>query len=100
MVYTSAGEIQTSVAPAPKHSYHLKMEGQKNFYLWGSYPKEHKVKIDEHLSDGGLISAAAVRVHEYQTFWNSFLSIISLGMYVPITYRISAYGKKRGYINE
>jgi hypothetical protein len=94
MSYTSGGEIQTSVSPINDHRKKVVVEGRKNFYLWGLFPTEHKVYIDRELLSGGLISAASIRIDEYQNPWENFLTIISFGMFVPMNYRISAFGKR------
>lgn len=92
--YRSSGLISTSFSPKPKHINLAKVEGKKEFYLWGLLPKEHTVLIDEEMSRAGLISAANITIEEYQTLGDKFATWLSFGLYVPRSYKVRGFGIK------
>ena len=68
--------------------------GEKDFYLWGIIPYEHKVYLDDIMKEYDFISVANIEIEEYQDTKNFLLSLMSLGLYVPRNYRVKFYGKK------
>ncbi|MFT6070367.1 MAG: hypothetical protein ACJAT2_000833 [Bacteriovoracaceae bacterium] len=94
MHYRSSGLISTSFSPKPGHDNLKEIVGRKEFYLWGLVPKDHIVKIDEKLSESGLISAANISIEEYQTTEDLIYSWLSFGLYIPRTYKVRGFGIK------
>lgn len=62
----------------------------RDFYLWGLLPGQHKVQLDEELDELGIVGAAHIYYHQYQTFSQSFYTIATLGLYRPVTIRLRA----------
>lgn len=92
--YRSSGLIAASFSPKKDHIHHTKSVGKKEFYLWGLLPKEHVVLVDEEMSKAGLISAANITIEEYQTSSDKAWSWISLGLFIPRTYKVRGFGIK------
>lgn len=90
--YRSSGIISTSFSPKPNHVRQAKVEGTKEFYLWGLYPAEHTVHLDKEMARAGLISAANITIEEYQTTGDKFATWLSFGLYVPRSYKIRGFG--------
>lgn len=92
--YRSSGLIATSFSPKEGHIHNTKVEGKKEFYLWGFLPKEHVVLVDKEMSRAGLISAANITIEEYQTTTDKVWTWISLGLFIPRTYKVRGFGIK------
>ena len=74
------------------HEYQFHVKKEQLFFLWGAVPKEHKVPIDKILADAGIKSASKIKIREYQSFTNSLVSVLSLGLIYPVNYEISGFG--------
>jgi len=92
--YRSRGQLPILVGVKEEHSAIFSHEGQNSFFLWGLLPQNHVVWIDEEVSQMGFVSGANISVEEYQTGLNLLKTILTLGMYIPKNYRITAYGLK------
>lgn len=94
MHYQAGDLVPVSIAPKKNHKHQVFSEGVKEFYLWGLVPEKHDIKLDELIDELGMVSAANIRIEEYQTWRSKVISLISFGMLVPINYRISAFGQR------
>jgi len=68
------------------------VEGEREFYLFGLIPKKHTVYVDEELSKRGLKKIKNLKTSTFMTNMQRFKSIISLGLFIPRSYRVSAFG--------
>lgn len=73
----------------------FEIEGQRSFYLWGYYPENHVVNIDDELINKGYSYAFDLQIEEYQSLKNFFYGVITLGMYVPRNYVLRGKGRMR-----
>lgn len=87
--YTSQDTIPVFVGTTPNHNKSKTISGTKQFYLWGLLPEKHQVFLDEEFDRLKVDSIAEVQIEEYQTVGNFLKTIISLGMYVPINYKLT-----------
>lgn len=92
--FKSYGQFHVNVGPRSFHGDIETYEGERDFYLWGIIPYEHKIYVDDLMKEYDYISVANIEIEEYQTFFNSVLSYLSLGLYVPRNFRVKFYGKK------
>ena len=92
--FKSYGEFPIYIGPKKFHGEIQEFYGEKDFYLWGIIPFEHKVYLDDVMKEFDYFSVANVEIEEYQTAKNFLLSFISLGLYVPRNYRVKFYGKR------
>ncbi len=84
--FKSTGRIPVSLTPQREHTKKVSFKVKKDFYLWGMIPKQHEVNVDEVYSEQGYNSIAEVRFYEDRDFWDTALSIATLGLYIPRTY--------------
>ena len=94
MHFRSQGDVRLVVGLKDEHHIIRDIEGVKQYFLWGTIPRVHSVRVDKEVEDLGFTSGANVSVEEYQSFGNFVLSILSLGMYIPKNYRITVYGRR------
>ena len=94
LTFKSYGEFPVHVGPKKYHGEIEVYEGEKDFYLWGVIPYEHKIYLDTIMKNYDFVSVAILESEEYQSFGNFILSALSFGLYVPRNYRIKFNGKK------
>ena len=73
--------------------------GRKNFYLWGHFPKDATVYIDEIVHQStGYFDPAEISIEDFQSFPQFLASFFSIGLYTPRSYRIKGYAiRQRQY---
>ena len=94
LTFKSYGEFPIHIGPKKYHGDLEVYEGEKDFYLWGVIPYEHKIYLDTIMKNYDFVSVANIEVEEYQSFGNFLLSAVSLGLYIPRNYRVKFNGKK------
>ena len=94
LTFKSYGEFPIHLGPKKYHGEIEVYEGEKDFYLWGIIPYEHKIYLDTIMKNYDFVSVANLEVEEYQSFGNFVLSTLSLGLYIPRNYRVKFNGKK------
>lgn len=94
--YESQGFIPLYFGPRQNHHHKVEVAGVKEFYLWGRIHPDDHVYIDEEFYDQGLLSVVDIDVTQFQTVNQFLTAFFSLGLYIPISYRISGKGAKAG----
>lgn len=62
---------------------------RKEFFLWGLIPKNHELNVSEVLVDNGFDGVQKFSVYRESKLEDVIWSILSLGVYTPITYRLN-----------
>ena len=93
--FRSSGQIPIHLSPKKGHGSIQEFHGEKKFYLWGLLPQNHTVDVSEVARNLGYSSSANIFISEYQTIPNFFITMLSLGMYIPRNYSVKAYGELR-----
>ncbi len=90
--YRSSGRIPINLLKDEVHRTRrlLTVEGVAHLYLWGMIPSETVVNLDQLVKGSEVTYLEAVRVHEYRSFKNVLMSWLTLGMYVPLNYEVTA----------
>ncbi len=94
--FEGKGLIPLYLTARPDHTKYVRIEGRKEFYLWGLIAPDRQVFLDEEFYDNGLVSVAAIDIHEYQKTTSFLKALLSLGFYIPKDYVISAHGVAPG----
>ncbi len=94
--FKGKGLIPVYLTPRADHQKLVEAHGHKEFYLWGLIGPDRDVFVDELLYDKGLISAAGLSVHEYQSTGSFMKALFSFGFYIPKEYKVSAKGIEGG----
>ena len=97
--YKSNNLISVDVSRHVTRTTPFEISGVSKFYLWGLLPQKGLVNLDYEIQQIGFISAANITLEEYQSSLNLFLTIISLGMYVPLNYKIRGHGERYKSVN-
>jgi len=94
IVFQSDQTIPVHVTGKASHKHKVVINGEREFYLWGMVPSEQVITIDTELADIGFLSAANVKVKESITAMQWLKTIVSFGLYSPVSYEISGFGIK------
>jgi hypothetical protein len=93
--YASLGKGTVNLADRINLTDTFQVEGDRVFYLWGLYPREHVVWVDQEIyGKTNIVRPGAIKIEEYQTWRNALISVATLGMYVPRNWRLSGKGIK------
>ena len=92
--YTNQGTIPVSFSLDDSMKRHVEVEGKKPFFLWGFFPKSHEVFIDHEFRDKGIDQIVGLEIHEYSDGWDAFFSIITVGFYIPRTYKLKGQTRR------
>ncbi|MBT3982492.1 MAG: hypothetical protein HOE90_14125 [Bacteriovoracaceae bacterium] len=91
--YKSKGDIPVKVSRATDHTKMFKADGKAPFYLWGTLPGEQVVHLDKLAIEQGFSEISKLVITEYTSFFDLFMSVVSLGFYMPRSYEIQGLGK-------
>lgn len=86
--------MNVDFASSEEQSAEFKIEGQREFFFWGLYPSSLSVKVDQEIAKLGLKSASHLQIEEFQTLPGFCWTVLSFGLYHPVSYKITVLGKK------
>lgn len=70
------------------HSRNISMVIEKEFFVWGIYPKNQNLNIATEMKERGILSLSELKVLEKPTTPDVLWTIFSMGLYAPRTYVI------------
>jgi hypothetical protein len=70
------------------------IQGTRDFYIWGLYPDNQTVYIDEEIAIQGARRAVILKfgVDSDQLWKTTMFKMITFGMYYPVYYKVVAKG--------
>ena len=77
----------------PGHSEIVEKIYEKQFYLWGLYPKKQTIDIGEVLERKDFSSASSLEVKKQMTLGTFLWPVVSLGFVVPKTFKVKFRAK-------
>lgn len=81
--YKSSGQIPVLFTGENNHVKHLSFKEKKHIFLWGYYPESNIFWVDQLFKENRAKSVSRLRIYEYQSPLDVFLSFITLGLYTP-----------------
>ncbi|MDO9184180.1 MAG: hypothetical protein Q7U04_17330 [Bacteriovorax sp.] len=80
---------------AGKNSEHAEsIESSADFYFWGKFPENTVIDLEDISMKLGLEEPSYVVVEQSTSLKNFFLTIVTLGLYCPVNYKISLLTNK------
>lgn len=61
----------------------------KDFYLWGLLPESQDFNLQDETKGEGLYNPSHITLEQSFSFINVFYTVITLGMYAPVDYKIT-----------
>jgi hypothetical protein len=95
--YRSDGKIPITFHDKIDHTRPFEVTTSKEFYLFGLVPRKHQFYIDAFFSQLGIIDVSRLKIQEYSTPLDNFLTILSLGFYTRRTLILSGTTKYERY---
>jgi len=87
--FKSKNTIVVSMDKNDEHTQDIEVKVDKEFFLWGLFPK-HEVFIDKELVDSGAETASSVMITNSQSMKNTLWTLFTFGVYYPQTFTINA----------
>jgi hypothetical protein len=92
--FSASGKTPFKISAQPHNEIETVVEGSVDFYFWGRSPGSRKVDLEEIERSHGLINPGYVSVEQFTGFKSVLYTIVSLGLYCPVDYRIVLLSNK------
>lgn len=92
--FETTDSIPLSLGPKAGNFVDLEYIGRRDFYLWGLLPTEHEVDVARDLEEIGAQKGSKISVQTLSTWSDYLFTWLTLGMYRPLHYKITAFGPK------
>ena len=73
------------------HQKEIMIEGDKNFYWWGTNPEYHEVFVDEEIKKAGYTSLSKAIIYEQKDPQDILVSFLTFGIYIPRGWTITGF---------
>lgn len=85
----TAGNEVFYVANYPESTKIITKETTVDFYFWGLVPRRDSVVMSELFDGEGVYNPAFVSINQRISLANAFFTIVTLGLYAPVTIEVS-----------
>lgn len=86
--FNTSGNEVFYVSTFSKSEKEITVEVEKDFYFWGLSPEKLDFDLQDEFESKGVYNPSFVKVTQKTTFSNLFYTIITLGLYAPVTYEV------------
>ncbi len=90
VTFLSANNISTSFDYEDSNTSDVRLRIEKDFYMWGLYPREEVVKVDEVFLAQGHNSVSDLVIKEVDTTNKAVWMLFTFGMYYPQSFELTA----------
>lgn len=87
--FNTNGREPFYVSAHPKSEKLVEIVRTKDFYLWGLLPEVHQFNLQDETKYEGLYNPSYLTVEQVFSFKNVFFSLVTLGIYTPVDYKVS-----------
>ncbi len=94
--YRTKNSIPLSFSTNQTSSEVFEIEKKIQFFVWGLSPSRHFIDVDLVLADGGVKEANKLHIHEFMSWTDKLVSLITLGLFVPYHIKFSGLMLKKG----
>ena len=91
--FTSTGFEAFKVAAVPKSERPVELKVTRGFYFWGISPKKAEFNLSDEFKGLGVSEPSFVSITQMYTFSDVLLTVLSLGLYAPVTYQVNLLSK-------
>lgn len=77
------------MAAQKKSEKQVSVEATKDFYFWGMAPEYGEFDLQDEMQGEGLYNPSYVAIEQRYTFKDIFFTLITLGLYCPVTYKVT-----------
>ena len=90
ITFLSTNVIGTSFDFNDQFDQEAKVIVEKNFYMWGMYPDQQVVEIDQEFKQVGYSAISNLVIKEVKIKKKALWMLLTFGMYYPQTYELIA----------
>ncbi len=91
--FNSSGKEDFHVGALSGSERLVEVEATKDFYFWGLAPARAVFDLQEEAQGKGVNSSSYVSIEQKYTFKDIFFTYITLGLYCPVTYKVTLLSK-------
>ena len=92
--FVSVGTGPLKISSGKNSDEALEFQGVKDFYFWGMFPKKERIDVEDIAISLGALDPSYVTVSESVSFKSLLYSVLTLGMYCPVDYKIKILSRK------
>ncbi len=89
MEFNTGGQEPFLVSAKSNSERLVSVEKTKDFYFWGMSPEKSEFNLQDETKDQGVFNPSYVAIEQHFTFTDVLYSVITLGLYCPVTYKIT-----------
>jgi len=89
--FRSHNSIPVTFTGDGKHQKEVLIEGERNFYWWGTKPEHHVVYVDEEVKKAGFKSLSKAIIYEQKNPQDILISFLTFGIYMPRGWTIMGF---------
>ncbi|RPJ77716.1 MAG: hypothetical protein EHM20_05610 [Alphaproteobacteria bacterium] len=92
--FIASGKTPFKIVATGNADQKIAIEGTEDFYFWGRLPKNMEIDLEDESNRLGLYRPSHVSVEQSIGWKSLFYSIITLGFYCPVDYKIVVLNSK------
>lgn len=92
--FASNGITPFKISTSHYSERELEYTGSVDFYFWGMYPPKMTVNLEELAILHGVDDPTYISIEHSINNKNLILSLITLGLYTPVDYKVKALSRK------
>lgn len=89
--FRSNNDIPVTFTGNGEHQKEILIEGDKNFYWWGTNPEYHEVFVDAEVRKAGYKSLSKAIIYEQKDPQDILISFLTFGIYMPRGWTITGF---------
>lgn len=92
--FIAKGKTPFKIASRKKSDQLIEVKSRGDFYFWGNSPSQYVINLEDYSNRVALDLPAFVAIEQSINWESFFYTIITLGIYSPINYKISLLTEK------
>lgn len=100
IVFENEGSLPLDLSVDSRHTKLRRYEGKKEFYLWGMIPGKQNISVDKDFLKVGAREISNVTFGQFKTVHDSWMAILSFGLYTPVHYFVQGYSTDEVNVGE
>ena len=89
MEFNTSGRMPFKVGAYIHSEKQVSVEATKDFFYWGMTPEHAEFNFQDETEGLGIYDPSNVLIEQRYTFSDVFYTFITLGLYCPVTYKIT-----------
>lgn len=87
--FVASGKTPFKMAVGKNSDQTVEIESTADFYFWGNSPGNFIINLEDESNRLGLEQPSSVSIEQKTSLKSLFFTIVTLGLYCPVDYKIS-----------